>query len=355
MLLLNFSKIFILDFCFFKKKMKKKTIPNWFNFRLGVKTGLPVNYLYDIIILLNLNIKTEGGYSVTAEVLQNFPDEAVEAVEEFIGNQMNEKIHLFNEAEKNRDKDNQLFLKENDWIGIILRYYGRETLDDEVTLNPLRESAKKIAQNLFDYYLPTLPKMDQNGFLSVNSIYDYLEKYEMNPHFKFKMFFPIRVNEPFDFNKLSKKYDAKNIPEKYGFVINTEIYDKNKPNLNDFTGHHWVGLIFNVRKAEFHYYDPLGRTPDQNMINTLQNILDTFLTYPEIPELRDYLNKNKTTEIPFIYNDKQMQFDSINCGVYVIKFIEEDLKGIEFQKFYKIPFTYQEAQEFKIKNFNIEE
>ena len=175
-------------------------------------------------------------------------------------------------------------------------------------------------------------------WLSNFEIHKILKKHTKN--FKrTKVFFP----EPIDFEKKDKykncKFDGicnesfKNLKKynKIAFVFNTDV-SSNK-------GIHWVALFIKLDTNQIIFYDSNNNLPDKRITNLIKRMQNEA--------------KKENVSLKFARVNRRHQMVDGTCGLFVIHFIMEMIKGISLKQFRsdKIDdkLMYSLKKEFEIK------
>lgn len=181
-----------------------------------------------------------------------------------------------------------------------------------------QEFIKKM--NIDDsYYLKKKvfrPKGPNGQFTWLNTfnINDVMEQYEDKyPEFKFFGAVPIDFDELSQI-ELSSDYNYDDLIKKgiykIGVVFNLD--EHNKP------GSHWVAAYCNLKDGQVYYFDSYGYKPEKRIRKFLRSVAKYV--------------QNKTGKDPIVnFNRVRHQYDSYDCGVYSINFIQRLLDGETFE------------------------
>ena len=161
-------------------------------------------------------------------------------------------------------------------------------------------------------------------WLSTSNIHDVMKQYE-RVYADFVFFGPL----PMDFNDIMPEVSKMNIPSLYkrgirkiGVAFNTD--PSSKP------GRHWIGLFVDLNERTIEFFDSYAVCPPPEEIQKLIRHISSFSK--ELPS--DTLNK-KGGEFTVLCNNVRHQQANSECGVYVMNFITERLRGHSFNSIMK--------------------
>jgi|SRR3972149_1300754 len=212
---------------------------------------------------------------------------------------------------------------------ICIEELGDNQLDWSYTIQTKYKN-EILGRKIFDSFLPILPKFMENNELNGDIIMDAARVYEKNEMYQFTIFGAFQAGDNFteeQFNKKNRK------TKYYGFLLNTT----RNP------GIHWVFLLVNIYENSIEYFDSLGNNPKQLVIVTIQSIINV---------LKNKIYNNLTCDI--YYSNKRLQYESTECGVYCLWFLDKRLNGIEFKKFCNDDFNDKQCQTLRNKFWNKE-
>ena len=92
-------------------------------------------------------------------------------------------------------------------------------------------------------------------------------------------------------------------------IFNLDTHDK--------PGSHWVALFIDLT-GKIYYCDSTGREPNDYIMSTINNFIN-------------YYKKKHNRDPIYLYNKKEYQLDSSECGVYSCNFIIRILSGESFK------------------------
>lgn len=107
----------------------------------------------------------------------------------------------------------------------------------------------------------------------------------------------------------------KNGKTKIGVIFNLDEHYK--------SGSHWVGSFFDLDKGNLIYYDSTGVYPKDEVVNLFKR-------------MRDFcIDKLNIKDVKSLYNKRQHQHGTSECGVYSIAFIMNMLKHGNYINYFK--------------------
>jgi len=181
-------------------------------------------------------------------------------------------------------------------------------------LTPLE---KKLVQ---ESYRPIGPE-DPQAWLSTTDIENIMRQYEKEyPDFIFLGAVPSNCDE-LDFCPLYNIKFAKYRGKRLGIIFNTDEYGN--------PGSHWVALYIHVDRGDIYFFDPVGKKP----LSKIERVINNYLHY-----YRQMTGQNAH----YHYNQKKIQQDSSECGVYCCNFLIRLLAGESYQEIIQNPLTFEE-------------
>ena len=111
-------------------------------------------------------------------------------------------------------------------------------------------------------------------------------------------------------------YDFKNVQDR---IQNTDIFNKTFIYIPIVYNGHYILVVIDIKEKIIQCLDPLGIRRSMIMNSILSYLSDVF--YMKEREKNETFDRSSWTLINFITEKKKLQFNSTDCGIFLMKFV----------------------------------